>query len=155
MTKEQYDSCTGFDRPTSGSMTAGEKNVGSFEVCNCLQRSPNWVRCAKFTWSSFCCFLFVIVVFVFCLIFCFFFFFFIVVVLLLLLSLLCRRFHSNCLRSISSPQEGTYYFVNPVDHYCESGPQRVKIWIFKIHISVRCALHASSKIFVGAAKDVL
>ena len=91
----------------------------------------------------------------FVLFFVFFFFFFIVVVLLLLLSLLCRRFHSNCLRSISSPQEGTYYFVNPVDHYCESGPQRVKIWIFKIHISVRCALHASSKIFVGAAKDVL
>ena len=77
--------------------------------------------------------------------FFFFFFFivvgFVVVVLLLLLSLLCRRYHSNfyCLHSISSPQEGTYYFVNPVDHYCSSGPQRVKILIFKIHISVCCA----------------
>jgi len=56
VTKEQYDSCTGFDRPTSGSMTAGEKNVGSFE-------------------------------------------------------------------------EGTYYFVNPVDHYCSSGPQRVPVTV--------------------------
>ena len=67
VTKEQYDSCTGFDRPTSGSMTAGEKNVGSFEVRNCLKRSPNWVRHAKFTWSSFyyCCFCFVGFVFFF------------------------------------------------------------------------------------------
>ena len=165
MTKEQYDSCTGFDRPTSGSMTAGEKNVGSFEVRNCLQRSPNWVRHAKFTWSSFCyccfcyccfcyccfcycCFFFVIVVFVIVVIVI------VVVVLLLLWLLLCSKFHSNfyCLRFISSPQEGTYYFVNPVDHYCSSGPQRVKILRY-IHPYV-VLLYAFSKIFVEAAKDV-
>ena len=78
----------------------------------------------------------------------------VVVVLLLLWSLLCTRFHSNfyCLRFISSPQEGTYYFVNPVDHYCSSGPQRVKILRY-IHPYV-VLLYAFSKIFVEAAKDV-